>query len=138
MYLFYLLFFLSMSIEVMEPGMEICDSIYGLTWDYLAVLAENPSDPKQIIDTHARLCDFLQGELFTRFRESVGDLIWVSSAESIYANWLEIGNLRDQVIWTQNPHRNKDGVTLLIWALRARMEIARGNDIPFLESRFAQ
>lgn len=127
-----------MAIEVMDPGVEVCNGIYDLTWDYLSVLAENPSDSKQIIYIHARLCDFLQGQQFRRFRKSVGNLIWVSGAESVYNNWLQIGNLRDQVIFTQNPHRNKDGVTLLIWALRARMEVAKENDIPFIESRFAQ
>ena len=125
-----------MSAETNNPEEEVCDGIYNLTWDYLSVLAENPADPMQIIDAHARLCDFLQGQQFSQFRTSVGNLIWVSGAESVYDNWLQIGNLRDQIIFTQNPHRNRDQVTLLIWALRARMEVTKGNDIPFIESRF--
>lgn len=120
-----------------EPGKEICDRMYSLTSDYLTDLAKDDSDFQKIFDVHDRLCEFLQSPQFHRFRISVGNLIWVSWADSVYANWLEIGKLRDQVIFAQNPHRNRNSVILLIWALRSRMELARKNDLPFLESRFA-
>lgn len=126
-----------MSTEISDPVEEVFDQIAKLTWDYLTVLADTSSDSRKIIDAHARLRDFLEDPQFMVFRRSLGDLIWTLELETVRPNWLEMGVLRDKIIFAQDPHINRDQVVLLVWALRARMELALTQDIPVIIDKLA-